>query len=492
MLTEEQLALLTDDERAHYSSLEGEDRASFEYFMGFTHGTGETAAPITNSETEMYKKITDTIPLKTVCRLLDFIPHKGQQPLIYDFDTHKDHNGFVVAAGRRFGKSTILSIISVRELLVPFSSTVLVAPVFNNAKIIFNEVLKLVNKLELPIASINKGQFNFTLENGAKFTANSEANIEAVLGTSMSLILMEEAQSINTLDVIYKQMLAPTMLDYGVRDNGELYGRTFVIGTFRGTDNVLYEYFQREEDFPNWKSFTAPSMTNPTLPQSYFKQMRLELGEMLYNQEILAIPVGHDDNVFYAFDKERNVVDNVTFTKDSLFIVGIDIGWSDSTAGVWVLRENDTYYVVEAYSENNRATAEHIESYKEIEAPLGTIDSRYGDPAAAQTLNDYILTYDYDIQKANNAVADSIKYLNQLFTPTGANDRPKLYISSKLTELIRQVSRVKYKSNNSKSSKDPFIRDPKGTHWDLIAALRYAIYSDRFSMASLNIIRSNK
>jgi len=487
VLTLEQLELLTIDEKELYDSLEGEEQKSFEYFMGFTHGVGDTAHVVTNREITLYQQTTDTIPLKTVCKLLDFVPHKGQQPVIYDFDTHKEHNGFTIAAGRRFGKSKLISIVSLRELLVPFSSTVLVAPVFNNAKIIFNEVLKLVQHLGLPIKTINKGQFNFELENGAKFTANSEANIEAALGGCFSLILMEEAQSIASLDNIYKQMLSPTMLDYGTRDNGELYGRTFIIGTFRGTDNVLYDYYLREQDFPNWKSFTAPSMTNPTLPKSYFEQMRRELGDMLYKQEILAIPVGFDDNVFYAFDKELNVIDDIHFTKDSQFIVGIDIGWSDSTAGVWVLREAGTYYVVEAYSENNKASADHIAAYREIEGTIGTIDNRYGDPAAAQTLNDYIITYDYTIRKANNAVADSIKYINQLFTPTGANKKPKLYISAKLTELIRQVSRVQYKPNNGKTSKDPFIRDAKGTHWDLIAALRYALYSDRYNMAAINI-----
>ena len=492
MLTESQLDNLTEEDREYYLNLtEKDDIDSFEYFYGYAHGTKEEVV-VTNEEVALYQKTTDSISLKAVCGLIGFVPHRGQQPLIHAVDNLQEtRNCFVFAAGRRVGKSASISMVVLRELLVPFSATVLVAPVFTNAKVIFNEVLKLVRKLNIPIKSMNKGQFNFELDNGAKFTANSEANIEAALGGHFSLLIYEEAQSIGTLDNIHKQMLAPTQLDYGVRPSGILYGRTFVIGTFRGTDNVLYDYYTREESFDNWKSFTAPSMTNPTLPKSYFENMRTELGDMLYKQEILAIPMGHDNNVFYAFDYELNTFDPDTrvFNKDSRFIVGIDIGWSDSTAAVWVYREVDTYYIVEAYSENNKATKEHVGNYTEVEDRLaGQVDMRYGDPAAAQTLNDMRLTYNYDTVNADNAVADSIKYINHLLTPTGANARPKLYISNKLTELHRQISRVKYKPDNSKSSKDPFIKDTKGTHWDLIAALRYALYSDKFNMAATFIV----
>ncbi len=463
---------------------------SYEYFMGFAHGTTETRI-VTNEEISLYQATTDSIDLKTVWQLCGNVPHRGQQPMVYAFDRQRDvFNNFVIAAGRRFGKSYSLSHIGVRELLIPFSATVLVCPTFSNAKIIFNEVLKLVNKLGLPIASMNKGQFNFTLENGSRFTANSSSNIESALGGHFSLLLFEEFQSISNADIIYKQMLAPTLLDYGVRPSGILYGRALFIGTSRGVDNQLFDYYEKEEDSPNWKSFSAPSMTNPTLPASYFEQMRLELGDTLYRQEILAEFIGQDANVFYAFH-EGNIYEDRAFNAQSEIVSGIDIGWSDSTAQLWIYREIDTYYIEAAYSENNKTTSQHHDAYLEIEATLvGEIDMRYGDPAAAQTLNDYIGDYDYEIFPADNTFADSIKYLNQLLAPTGLNHKPRLYVNKELTELIRQMSRIRYKPEVSRNSKDPFIKDSKGTHWDLIAALRYAIYSDKFNMAATNILQS--
>lgn len=393
------------------------------------------------------------------------------------------------------GKSISTSVIGVRELLVPYSSTILLTPTFNNAKIIFNEVLKHVQKLKLPIKSINKGAFRFELDNGARFSANSEANIESALGTYNSLLIVDEAQSFENLEHIMKQMLVPTLLDYGTRPSGILYGRQVYLGTPRGEHNMLFSLYNQQDEFTNWKSFNAPSTVNPILPKTYFEQMRLELGDMLYRQEILAEFIGTGDNVFWAYDPLVNTYNtgDVIFTDQIPVIGGIDVGARDSTALLLIYRTAEgNYYVDRAYSQNMTSTSKHIENYRELETHMHSKpEMRYMDPSAAQLMLDYINDYDYECVSANNAVQDSIKYINQLLTPTGANNKPKLYFNSELKELLRQVSRVRWKDAANKSSKDPFIRDTKGTHWDLIAALRYALYSDQFNVCGSIVITSS-
>lgn len=391
------------------------------------------------------------------------------------------------------GKSASTSIIAVKELLIPFSSTILLTPTFNNAKIIFNETLKHVQALGLEIKSINKGSFRFELKNGARFSANSASNIESALGTANSLLLCDESQSIPNLEEIMNQMLVPTLLDYGTRPSGILYGRQIYLGTPRGTESYLYDLFCKQDEHSNWKSFSAPSHSNPILPQTYFEQMRLDLGDMLYSQEILAQFVGSDSNVFYAFGEHNTYEPNsIKFSKYTDVIVGIDVGFRDSTAGVFVYRDpRGNYYIDKAYSENMKATSVHVANLKALDSEMiGTTDLRYMDPAAAQLICDYIQDYDYQVYPAKNAVQESIKYLNQLFTPTGANQKPRLYINSELKELIRQVTRVRWKDTANKTAKEPFSKDPKGTHWDLIAALRYAIYSDQHNISASTIITS--
>jgi hypothetical protein len=223
--------------------------------------------------------------------------------------------------------------------------------------------------------------------------------------------------------------------------------------------------------------------------------MRLELGDMLYNQEILAQFIGTGNNVFYAFDKELNTYKrgSVPFNKSTPSIVGIDIGARDSTAHLILYRTAEgSYYLDQAYSKNMTSTKNHVIAYKEQEANVLSVpEMRYIDPSAAQTRIDLITDYGYECVPANNDVQDSIKYINLLLSPTGANRKPKLYICEDLTEVIRQVSRVMWKDTANKTTKEPYSKDPKGTHWDIIAALRYALYSDRFNLASSYVMMSS-
>ena len=506
MLSNEQIQSLTPAKLREYEDLNEEDKRQFEYFYGFTLGE-QAQVIVTNKEVEMYQEAAAKIQLKTIAKMLEFTPHEGQQPLFYAFDMESDiYNNFVLLFGRRTGKSEVTTVVGIRELFLPFSSTVLLTPVFENAKIIFNNVLKRVEQLGLPVKAINRGSFRLELENGARFSANSAANVEAALGSSNSLIIVDETQSIPDIKRILNQLLVPTLLDYGTRPSGILWAHQMLLGTPRGEENELTDYYYKELTLPNWKSFTAPSTTNPTLPKEYIEQMRQELGDTIFRQEILAEIIGSDANVFHSFDRVINTyVDEeppedipegktrrnyFVPTPESEYICGIDIGWSDSTANVMIYRTPEgRYYVAKAYSKSNTTTKQHISNYKQMEDEMiGTVDVRYGDPAAAQTLNDYITDYDYDVTPAKNDISASIKYLNNLLEPTGANAEPRLYVHEDLGELIRQISRIRYKQVLGKGSKDPFIKDPDGTHWDLIAALRYAIYSDQYNMASINII----
>ena len=496
-LSHKQLQQISPEELESYEALDAEGKAQFEYFYGFTSIDGDDYI-VTNEEILRYQEAAGSIKMKTIAQMLNFVPHKGQQPFFYSFDAQDDlYNAFVLLFGRRTGKSEVVSVAVTREMFLPHSSTILLTPVFENAKIIFQNVLKKINQLGMPIKSINRGSFKIELANGARFSANSAANVEAALGSSNSLVVVDETQSIPGIRRILNMLLVPTLLDYGTRESGILWAHQILIGTPRGEENELTDYYYNELTMANWKSFRAPSTTNPTLPVEYVENMRLELGDMIYRQEILAEIIGSDRNVFYGFKKDRNVYTDEDFVGNqaSLFINGIDIGWSDSTANLAIYRSaKGSYYVAQAYSQNQTTTEQHVKNYREMEAKMkGECDIRYCDPAAAQTINDYIETYDYDVTAAKNDVMTSIEYINNLLEPTGVNKLPRLYIHESLGELQRQILRIRFKPTIAgKKAKDPFIPDPEGTHWDMIAALRYALYSDQFNMGSVNIITSGR
>ena len=193
-LSSAQYSAMTLKDLLEYEGLDEEGREQYKYFMGFTTHTAELRVT-SNKEIKLYQEKCDSIQLKTVAQLLNFVPHRGQQPIFFTYDEQRElYNNLVMVLGRRTGKSASTAIIAVKELLVPFSSTILLTPTFNNAKIIFNETLKHVQALKLEIKSINKSSFRFELMNEAKFSANSASNIESALGTANSLLLCDESQ----------------------------------------------------------------------------------------------------------------------------------------------------------------------------------------------------------------------------------------------------------------------------------------------------------
>jgi len=441
---------------------------------------------LVNKEIALYQQVSNKISLSKVWDLVEMTPHSGQKPIVDDFDNDPSANAFVVCLGRRSGKSASTAIIVVRELLIPYSNTILLTPSYKNSKILFKEVLKYVKQLDLPIAEVNKGAFTITLENGAQFGSFTQSNVSSALGSRCSLLVVDETQSVQGVLDILNQELGPMLLDYGVRDNGTLYAKMVFLGTPRGKNTEYHTLFERAIDpkySKNWRAYQSPSTCNPLLPKAYLEEQKEILPDLTYRQEILAEWVSTGSGVFYAFDQELNVYDPDELDLSSAhYISGYDWGLSDSTAMIsaYITTAGD-YYVAEAYMQNMLPTKKHLENFKAQDAKFKSRNiGRYGDPSAAQVMLDLSSTYDYYISKASNKVASGLQCINDLFAPQGFNKKPKLYINKNLYELISQISNVEYKNGSGTTGGSGDLFKPpadKSHHWDLIAALRYCIYT---------------
>lgn len=443
-----------------------------------------------NQEIQTYQEVSQKVKLHKVWDVVKATPHGGQLPIVECIDSNPLINCYVVVLGRRSGKSFSTAMVVLRELLIPYSNTILLTPAYKNSDIMFKEVLKHVQGLKLPVKSINKNQFVIELENGARFTSVTQTNYESALGSRLSLLVVDETQSITDIKSIYEEILGPMMLDFGIQDNGTLYAKAVFLGTPRGVGTAFHALYLKELTQSNWKSFNSPSSCNPLLPKVYLDQQKELLPDHVYRQELLAEWLSKGSGVFFAFNPEANLYDptELTFNKDSVYIGGYDFGHTDSTASILIYTDRQgNYFVHDIYQQAARPTKEHVKAFKDLEKRNpGILEERYGDPSAAQTLLDLRSQYDFEIARASNKVAQGLACLNDLMAEQGMDKKPKLYINKDLGELIRQIRTVSYK--DSKSSTDPFNKDPEGTHWDLLAALRYAIYSHhRQSMAGIAV-----
>ena len=344
----------------------------------------------------------------------------------------------------------------------------------------FDEVLKHVAKLGLEVKSKNAGQFTLELTNGAKFTSVTKTNVESALGSRLSLLVVDETQSIENLADILEQLLMPMLLDYGVKENGILHARMVFIGTPRGVGTYFHELYLKELTQSNWKSFSTPSTVNPLLPRAYIEEQKNILPDHIYRMEILAEWLSTGVGVFHQFNLDTNTYDPEAITFDTLnkFIIGLDYGARDSTAAVLVYIDNQkNYYIHDYYMASMKTTQAHVESFRSLESRNpGHCEERFSDPAALQTITDLRDTYDYDTIRANNKIAEGIACLNDLMAPQGLNKKPKLFINKQLVELIAQIQLITYKTDTSTRTSDPFVKH-KDHHFDLVHAMRYAIYS---------------
>jgi hypothetical protein len=432
-----------------------------------------------NQDIITYQELSPKVKLKKVWDLAKATPHGGQSPIIDVFDNNPLINMFVIVLGRRSGKSFSTAMIVLRELLIPYSNTILLSPSYKNSQIMFNETIKHIKTLGLPIASINKNQFSIELENGSKFTSVTSTNYESALGSRLSLLVVDETQSIPEIKSIFEEVLFPMFLDYGTKENGTLFAKAVFLGTPRGIGTAFHSLYLKELIQDNWKSFNSPSSCNPILPKVFLEQQRLILPDHVYRQELLAEWLSTGQGVFFAFNAENNLYDpeELKFSQEALQISGHDFGFSDSTAMLIIyVDRSGNYYIHDFYQQSARSTKEHVQAFKALEARNpGTLQDRFGDPSAAQTMLDLRSLYDYDVSKGNNRVAPGIACINDLMAVQGLDQKPKLFINKNLGELIRQIRSVSYKANTNGT--DPFNKDPEGTHWDLLAAMRYAIYT---------------
>jgi len=449
---------------------------------------------VMNKEISLYLEVSKKIKLQKIWELLDMTPHSGQSGLIDAFDNDDTTNSYVLTLGRRSGKSVQAGLIAIREMLVPYSSTILMAPTYRNCKIIFDEVYRLILQLELPIKQLNKNQFTITLENGSSFAALSESNVEAGLGSRCSLLIVDETQSFTSLIHILESLIGPMLLDFSVNTKGILNANQVFLGTPRGVGTEFHELFLYEGTRKNWKSFAAPSHCNPLLPKAYLDDQKNVLSERAYQQEIEAKWLTSGSGVFYAFDLSKNLYDPEELDVSKMdFITGHDFGTLDSTAMVYIHVNNQgDFYIHDTYMANSATTVKHYIEFKKVIERNGKCRQvgSYGDPSAAQSMLDLRNTYHYDIQKGNNKVAPGLSIMNELMEPQGLNRVPKLYVNKNCKELITQLQLITYKNEAGPqtNSGDPFNKH-KDHHFDLVQALRYAIVTHyRQNLAALVVL----
>jgi phage FluMu gp28-like protein len=203
-------------------------------------------------------------------------PHINQQQIL-----NADRRFVVVMCGRRFGKSELSQILIIKEALNG-GQVAYITPTYKLAQVFFERLTKVLpfknNIQKLKIYCPNEGSIEF-------FTGERLDNLR---GRKFHLVIIDEAAFISDLEDGWNNSIRPTLTDYE--------GRAVFLSTPRGK-NFFYSLFMKQGE-NDWQSFKFSTYDNPHINPREIDEARIQLPEVVFNQEYLADPAENSANPF--------------------------------------------------------------------------------------------------------------------------------------------------------------------------------------------------
>ena len=356
----------------------------------------------------------------------------------------------VLCSGRRFGKTTL----GIRQLFyharLPEQNCWAVLPSYRMARNIWwDEVKKIAIKLNWA-QKINEADLSIVLKNKSKISLRGADNSEALRGSKIHYLFIDEAASIHP-EAFY-EVLRPTLSDTG--------GRAMFAGTPKGISNWFYDIFQLGQDSTekDWSSHAFTTVQGGFVPESEIEAARRDLDEKTFKAEYEGTFVEYSGRIAYNFERKENV-EEFTFDKPQKIIhVGIDMNILPMSAAIFVINDGKAYFIdeIEMYGSNTDELAEEI-----ITRYPNTKIIAFPDPACRQRRSSAGGRTDLSIlQNAgmickvpskHMPVRDRINSMNSRLK-NGSGER-MIKIHPRCKKLIQSLERHTYKSGTNQPDK---------------------------------------
>lgn len=203
-------------------------------------------------------------------------PHINQQGILDSSARFR-----VVMCGRRFGKSELSQILCINAA-IHGQQVAYITPTYKLAKAFFkklSEYLQFPNNIsDLIIKFPNSGSLEF-------FTGERLDNLR---GRKFHLVVVDEASFIANLEDGWLNAIRPTLTDY--------IGKAVFLSTPRGK-NYFYSLYMKSGE-PDWQSFKYTTYDNPFIHKSEIDDAKLQLPEVVFEQEYMANPAENSANPF--------------------------------------------------------------------------------------------------------------------------------------------------------------------------------------------------
>ncbi len=239
--------------------------------------------------------------------------------------------------GRRAGKTTACAVyLLVTALSKPKHHAVYIALTRQNAKdFVWYDLIEYNDKYRLGIR-FNNSELNAYCPNGSVIRlrgADDMRKIERLRGYKFALAIVDESQSYAN-SVLVK--LIDSILDYTL---GDMRGTLCLTGTPGPVLSGLFwevstGHGEREKySTHSWMVLQNPHFPNPQgWIDEQCRKRGLSAKSPTYQREMLGRWVEDLDSLVYHYDPRRNAADSLPSGRDWSYVLGIDIGVTDSSA----------------------------------------------------------------------------------------------------------------------------------------------------------------
>lgn len=243
-------------------------------------------------------------------------PHPGQQRIL---DVGKRFN--VINCGRRWGKSQ-LGLIKLIPTCLRGLPVAWYAPNYAMVSELWRETLRTIPR-EL-IEKQDSQSHRLELVGGGTFEFwQIDSDPEASRGRKYKVVVIDEAAKSRHLKKAWGYTIRATLADYQ--------GEAWFMSTPAGK-NFFYELALRAQDnekFPDWAYFHAPTASNPYIQPVEIEQMKLEMTEHEFRQEVLAEFLEGVGIFFGDFNEDVHTTVPYEVPPHWNYIGGFDDGWAN-------------------------------------------------------------------------------------------------------------------------------------------------------------------
>jgi hypothetical protein len=234
---------------------------------------------------------------------------------------------------------------------------------------------------------INESELEMELINGVIISIKGADNPDGLRGSGLCGVVMDECAFMKP--EVWTQIIQPMLIDTN--------GWALFISTPKGYNWFHTIYQQGIENSktysPEWKSWHYTSYDNPTFDEEQLldidKQKAL-LPHEEFEQEFMASFVTFKDLIYKDFDFNKHVIEPFDLDPGKYtFYRSIDFGFKHPTGCLWIaVDKEDKWYIFDEYRQAEVSSEQNAGVIKSLH-PEFTYEATFGDPSAAQLIEDY-------------------------------------------------------------------------------------------------------